>query len=316
MGHQSEQPSRSRAWWADVRAIALRQHGVITRGQLLERGLSRHAIKHRIRRARLHPVWRTVYAVGRPELTRDGRWMAAVLRCGEGADLSHASAAALWGFGDDHGLIEVSIPLPRSVRAAPIRVHRRRALRPADRTTKRGIPVTSPLRTLLDLAPRLDRGALETAINELDRLDLFSPEALRAALEEHDRQPGVARVRRALDRHTFRLTDSELERRFLPIARRAGLPTPQTRQWVNGFRVDFFWPELGLIVETDGLRYHRTPDQQARDLRRDQAHAAAGMTPLRFTHAQVVYESDTVELTLRRVVAAIRVSLGAQGHGP
>ena len=97
------------------------------------------------------------------------------------------------------------------------------------------------------------------------------------------------------------LTDSELERRFLPIARRAGLPPPQTGRPVNGFKADFFWPELGLVVETDGLRYHRTPIQQTRDRVRDQAHAAAGLTPLRFTHTQVAYEPDHVEGTLRAV---------------
>jgi very-short-patch-repair endonuclease len=316
MGYQSEHASASRAWWSDVGAIAERQHGVITRGQLLECGLSRQAIKHRVKRGRLHPVWRTVYAVGRPALTREGRWMAAVLRSGEGAVLSHASAAALWGVGTDRDEIEVSIPMSRSVRAAPIRVHRRRSLRQTDITTERGIPVTSPLRTVVDLAVRLDRLALEAVVNDLDGLGLIGPEALRAGLDGLGRESGVARLRRTLDRHTFRLTESRLERRFLPIARRAGLPTPLTQQLVNGYRVDFLWPELGLVVETDGLRYHRTAAQQARDRRRDQAHVAAGLTVLRFTHDQVAYEPEAVELTLRRVVVTIRSSRGGQGGNP
>ena len=109
-----------------------------------------------------------------------------------------------------------------------------------------------------------------------------------------------------LDRHTFRLTDSELEVRFLAIVRQAGLPLPMTRQRVNGFRVDFYWPSLGLVVETDGLRYHRTPAQQARDLVRDQAHIAAGMTPLRFTHAQVRFESASVRETLVSVASRLQ----------
>lgn len=70
---------------------------------------------------------------------------------------------------------------------------------------------------------------------------------------------------------------------------------------MNGFKVDFLWPELGLVVETDGLRYHRTPAQQARDRRRDQAHAASGLTPLRFTHAQVCHEPGQVLATLLAV---------------
>jgi very-short-patch-repair endonuclease len=115
----------------------------------------------------------------------------------------------------------------------------------------------------------------------------------------------VAALRELLDRHDITLTDSELERRFLPIARRAGLPPPLTQQDVNGFRVDFYWPELGLVVETDGLRYHRTPAQQAKDRHRDQAHAAAGLTALRFTHGQVVREAEYVEETLAAVHGTI-----------
>lgn len=109
---------------------------------------------------------------------------------------------------------------------------------------------------------------------------------------------GVPALRALLDRRTFTLTDSQLERRFLRLVRGAGLPRPLTGQRVNGFKVDFYWPDLGLVVETDGLRYHRTATQQARDRRRDQAHAAAGLTPLRFTHAQVTFEPDDVEGTL------------------
>jgi very-short-patch-repair endonuclease len=102
------------------------------------------------------------------------------------------------------------------------------------------------------------------------------------------------------------MTDTELERRFLPIARRAGLPLPLTQVYVNGFRVDFYWPELGLVVETDGLRYHRTPAQQAEDSRRDQTHAAAGLVPLRFTRAQVRFEPGHVEEVLTAVARRLR----------
>jgi len=160
--------------------------------------------------------------------------------------------------------------------------------------------VIAPVLTLVELAG-IGYGELERAVNEADRLDLVDPEALRAALESYRGRRGVARLRELLDRRTFRLTDSELERLFLPLAARAGLPVPLTRQHLNGFRVDFLWPDLRLLVETDGLRYHRTPAQQARDRLRDQTHLAAGFTPLRFTHAQVRYEPEHVRLTLRKV---------------
>jgi very-short-patch-repair endonuclease len=205
-------------------------------------------------------------------------------------------------------MIEVSVPVRFDPRPPGVRVHRRAGLDPGDLTTQHNIPLTSPIRTLLDLATGLAPPALERAVNEADRVDLIDPEALRAALDRHGGEPGVAILRTLLDRRTFVLTDSELERRFLGLVRRAGLPPPRTREQLNGFRVDFFWPELGLVVETDGLRYHRTPAQQSRDHRRDQAHAAAGLTPLRFSHAQIRYEPAHVAATLRAVVLRLRGS--------
>ena len=118
------------------------------------------------------------------------------------------------------------------------------------------IPATTPACTLIDIAMRLDRDELEAAINAADRRDLIDPEMLRSSLVGRAGRPGVGPLRATLDRRTFMLTDSQLERRFLPIARAAGLPPPLTQQWVNGFRVDFCWPDLGLVVETYGLRYH------------------------------------------------------------
>jgi very-short-patch-repair endonuclease len=284
---------------ADVLALAARQHGVVTRAQLRELGISDDAIDYRVRRGRVHRVRRGVYAVGRPELTRLGVLSAAVLGCGPGAALSHDAAGEVLGIRRRiAGPIDVTVPGARRA-GTGIRLHRRPL---PDLTHRHGIPVTNIVRTLLDLAQRLPPNELEAAVNEADKLDLIDPERLRAALEGRGRQRGVAALRALLDRHTLTLTDSELERRFLPIARRAGLPAPLTQRRVNGFRVDFYWPDLALVVETDGLRYHRTPAQQAMDRRRDQAHAAAGLTALRFTHEQVARETDHVEATLVAVV--------------
>jgi hypothetical protein len=131
---------------------------------------------------------------------------------------------------------------------------------------------------------------MERAVNEADKRDLIDPEALRTAIEEYGGRPGAPRMRRLLDRDTFRLSDSDLEVLFRPIAEAAGLAPPLTKQHVNGFEVDFHWPDLGIVVETDGLRYHRTPSAQSRDALRDQTHTAAGLTTLRFSHHQVRYE--------------------------
>jgi very-short-patch-repair endonuclease len=243
--------------------------------------------------------------------------MAAVLACGDGAVLSHRSAAALWGIGPEgNGTIEISRATGHRAQRNGIRLHRRRQLEPDEIGARLGIPLTAPVRTLVDLAGIVGTVSLERAVNEADRLGLVDPESLRESLESHRGQRGVGKLRALLDRHTFRLTDSELEVRFLAIVGRAGLPLPRTRQRVNGFRVDFYWPSLGLIVETDGLRYHRTPAQQARDLIRDQAHTAAGITPLRFTHAQVRFETATVLETLVTVTSRLRARGPASGSRP
>jgi very-short-patch-repair endonuclease len=193
--------------------------------------------------------------------------------------------------------------MPRAPRVKGIRVHRRQAIRADDRARKNNIPLTCPTRTVIGLALRLSAPALERMINEADKLDLIDPERLRADLDTRAGQPGVRPLRALLDRTTFTLTDSELERRFIPIALAAGLPPPLTQQRLNGYRVDFYFPDLGLVVETDGLRYHRTPTQQVRDRLRDQAHTAAGLTVLRFTHAQIRHEPSYVQRILGRITS-------------
>jgi very-short-patch-repair endonuclease len=295
--------------------LARRQHWAISRPQLLDLGLSAEAIRHRLAEGRLHQWrWRGVYAVGRPDLSKQGRWMAALLACGPAAVLSHESAAALWGvIAYRPGPIDVSLPLHVSRHRPGIRTHRRVTV-PADHVVLRDhIPVTDIACTLLDLSARVRRPVLERAVNEADRLDLIDPEALRGALDRLGPLPGVRALRELLDRRTFRLTDSELERLLLRIARRAGLGPPETGVWLNGFKVDFYWPDLGLVVEADGLRYHRTPAQQERDRVRDQAHLAAGLTPLRFTHGQVRFEPLHVETMLRTVVHRLK---GSRGQDP
>jgi very-short-patch-repair endonuclease len=295
-------PTRDHVSLGRVLALAARQHGVVTREQLLGLGLTSDAIVYRVRRGRLHPVQRGVYAVGRPQLTRLGTLIAAVLSCGEGAALSHEAAAELLEIRKRRaGPIDVTVPGGKRKRPG-LRVHRS-PIPASERTERHGVPVTGIVRTLVDLAPRLTRDDLEAAVNDADRLDLIDPERLREALEEIPGRKGAATLKRLLDRRSFTLTESVLERRFLAIVRQAGLPRPQTQAHVNGFRVDFYWPQLRLVVETDGLRYHRTPAQQARDRRRDRAHIASGITPLRFTHEEVTHEPRSVEQALRATPA-------------
>jgi very-short-patch-repair endonuclease len=232
--------------------------------------------------------------------------MAAILYCGDGAVLSHGSAAALLGIGfEESGCVEVSVRSSALRRHSQLRVHRRPTLRDGEVGFCGRIPVTSPAQTIIDLAVRHDRLTVERMVDEADRLDLITPPGLRAALGSHPGEPGVARLRTWLDRRTFRLTRSRLERLFLPLARDVGLPVPETKVWVNGFEVDFLWPDLRLVVETDSLRHHRTPAQQARDHLRDQVHVAAGFTSLRFTHEQVRYEPEHVRAVLGEVARRV-----------
>jgi very-short-patch-repair endonuclease len=244
--------------------------------------------------------------------------MAAVLACGPHALLSHQSAAALLKIrGERPGPIDVVVPDHVDRRPPGIRVHRRAGLVSPSEWPRRWhatgtverIPVTGPVTTLVDLAICISTAELEAAVNEASQRDLVDPESLREALDAIPPRPGVARLRRLLDRDTFVLTETRLEQLFLPLARAAGLPLPQTQVWLNEYRVDFYWPELGLVVETDGFRYHRTPAKQAADNRRDQAHIAAGLMPLHFSHWQVCHEPAYVRQIL--TIAARRLGAGA-----
>jgi very-short-patch-repair endonuclease len=301
MAKSKSDAKSARAW-----ALAGQQHGLLARRDLLKLGFGEAAIEHRLTTGRLHRVMRGVYAVGWPGMSSERRWMAAVLACGPDAVLSHRSAAALWEIGEERErLVDVSVRRRCEVRRPGIRAMSRPSLPAKDVTEYGGIPVTAPVRTLLDLASELGERELERCVNEADKRDLVDPETLRGELEGYRGECGVRALRELLDRQTFALSDSDLEVFFRRIAKAAGLPMPRSKAWVNGFEVDFFWPQLGLVVETDGLHYHRTAAEQGRDRVRDQAHVAAGLTQLRFTHYQVRYEAGYVSGVLRRVAGRL-----------
>jgi very-short-patch-repair endonuclease len=167
-------------------------------------------------------------------------------------------------------------------------------------TTKQNIPLSQPLFTLVDLAATLETDPLEAAINEADTLNRVDPEALEQALDQMPKFPGVGKLRRTLARYTR--TDSNLERRFLALVRKQRLPLPTTQEHLGRGRIDFHWPELNLVVETDGLAYHRTPMQQLEDRRRDQAHAAAGRIQVRFANLQIRESPQEVAKVLAAVM--------------
>ena len=301
MHGQTLQSRASRTW-----DLIARQDGVISRSQLLAHGWTRHEVDRRIANGRLHPLFRGVYAAGRPDVSRKGWWWAAILASGEGAALSHGHGQALYRLRPEPaGPIHVSIPLTSRRSRKGITLHPRLLL-PHETTTHDGVPAVSVAVALVDAAAELRSGPLEACINEADIRGLITVPDLRAAVEAMPQRPGRKQLRETIDRRTFRYTRSHLERVFIALALKAGLSRPETRIVLNGFEVDFYWPELGLVVETDGGTYHRTPAQQTADRRRDQAPTAAGLTPLRFTHSQIRWEPGYVVAMLATVARRLR----------
>jgi very-short-patch-repair endonuclease len=280
---------------------------VLTRRDLLALGYTPAGVKHRVETGRLHLISRGIYVVGRRELTPRGRWMAAVLACGDDAVLSHRSAAELWGIAhEEKGRIDVTVRRRSFPHRTGLKVRSRPSLPSRSLTSRFRIPVTSPVQSLIDLATELKPLRLERSVNEADVRDLVDPETLRESLDGYVGIPGVKTLRTMLDRHTFRLSDSDLEVLFRPLALSAGFSLPLSKHVLLGYEVDFWFPDQGLVVETDGLRYHRTPSQQARMVRRDQKHQAAGLRVLRFTHWQIAHSpTEVIE-----VLQTIRPHLG------
>jgi hypothetical protein len=287
----------------EIAALAVRQHGVVATRQLAALGLPRDAVAKRARAGRLHRVHKGVYAVGHPILTANGYRMAAVLACGPGAALSHASAAALWGIRPTSATrIDVSVPGRGGRRErARLRVHRAASLRDDELTEEEGIRVTTPARTLLDLATQLPRRALERALDQAEVLELFDLTALSAVVRAHERERGAGALSRVLETHAAgtTLTKSKLEELMLSICDQHGLPRPQVNAWVAGLEVDFLFAAQRLVVEADSYRFHHTRTAFERDRERDAILARAGHRALRFTHRQMKRESAMVALTIR-----------------
>jgi very-short-patch-repair endonuclease len=274
---------------------------VVTRRQLLALGVPDGVIRARLEGGRLHRLWPGIYAVGRPDLDRRGELLAAVLACGPEAQLSHHSGAELWRICPQReGPIDVTVPVGSFRRRPGVRLHRR--AKPGRICLVDGIPVGDPISILIDLATCAADEELEDAVNEADRRDLVPTPRLRAALDRVPARHGAGRLRRLLDSHTFSRSQTALERRFLAIARDAGLPHPSAQHRIGRYRVDFFWPRLGFVVEADSLRHHRTAAEQATDLERDQAHARAGLRTLRFNHLQVFHRPGYVRAVLEDTV--------------
>jgi very-short-patch-repair endonuclease len=286
--------------------LARAQHGVLTRGQLQRVGLSPGGIDARVAAGQLVRVHQGVYAMGPSSLGQEGRWLAAILACGPQAVLSHLDAAALWSLlPSQTGAVHVTVHAGTGRRKRPgIEVHRCRLHR-AETVTREGIRVTSATRTLLDIAPSLDRRQLERALDEAFFQNRVNLNTLTAALARNAHRPGVAVLRHCLQRHepgTTR-TESELEERMLRLCRRHRVPQPVCQVKIQGYRVDFYWAGQRLIVETDGWQGHGQRPAFGDDRKRDVTLHVAGYEVLRFTHDQVTHEAAWVAQSLKAKLA-------------
>jgi hypothetical protein len=284
-----------------IGALAERQHGVVSRAQLLELGVGPDAIGRRLKLRRLRQVHRGLYSIGHRLLTQDGRWMAATLACGAGAVLSHRAAAALWGMRGGTRL-EVTVPSGHG-RSHGIHVHRA-SLPPDERTTHRGIPTTTVPRTLLDLSAAVQRHELRGALREAERRRLTDPLSLHDLVAGYPRRPGLKAIRALLAEAGIgaKIIRSELEDCFQDFLVRAGLPLPQTNVVIEGYEVDCVWPEQRLIVELDGHASHSPTHAFELDRARDRRLEAAGWRVIRITWRQLEQEPDLVESDLRRLL--------------
>jgi very-short-patch-repair endonuclease len=278
-----------------IERLASRQYGVVSRAQLVELGLDRGRIERALAAGRLLRIHRGVSAVGHRAPRREARWLAAVLACGEGAALSHRSAGALWQVLSYDGMSEVTTQTHR--RVPGVRIHESTH---ADTAIHRRIPVTTPARTLADLAHTLDDRELTRAVREAQFRRLFHLPSMLAVL---DHRPS-RQLRKLLAELTP--TQSHLEDRLLAICKRHDLPTPLTQRQVGATRVDFLWPDHRLIVETDGWEAHSTRGAFQHDRTITNHLQLAGYTLLRFTHADVAYRAD-------HIAAQIAEALG-RGH--
>jgi very-short-patch-repair endonuclease len=281
-----------------VAAIARRQHGVVTRAQLLGAGVSGREIDRRLEKGALLRVHRGVYRVGHRAPSIEARYMAAVLACGEGALLSGLAAAHLWGLTRGSAPPpEVTAPTERRVKG----VQTRRSKAELPGTKCKGIPITTVPSTLVAIPSLLSSEDLGRACHEAGVKYGTTPRQVEREQAKRPNAPGAKRLRSVLSGEQ-RITLSALERTFLRRLEEAGLPLPITNRAASGRRVDCRWPEHALTVELDSYRYHRSRHAWEQDRKREREARARGDEFVRYTHDDVI---DTPE----RVLGELRVLL-------
>jgi very-short-patch-repair endonuclease len=284
--------------------LAIKQHGVVSRRQLVSAWGSEEAVDRLVRSGWLRVLHRGVYLLGAvaPPLAPE---LAACLACGPGAALSHRSAGTLWAVLPDGArpdVVEVSIRVGRRVRPG-IRVYRAHSLQGDEVTVRSGVPITTATRTLLDLARLLRPVRLERAVAEAVALRLTCDRDIRAMITRHPGVHGAHRLRAVMGTGGPRLTRSEAEERFLSLLRSAGIDVPKANARVAGHEVDFYWPDRGLVAEVDGRAFHTSRRSFERDRRRDAELLGVGIRVVRVTWQQLTEQPEALLVRLGAVLA-------------
>jgi hypothetical protein len=285
---------------ARIASLAAKQYGHVTYQQLLALGLTRREIELRIKKGHLIRVFRGVYAVGHPRPEGVARAAAATLACGPDAVLSHFSAAALWGLGTRWPTVhEVTLPARR--RPSGIWVHVHPTLEIKDIRKHRGIRLTSPARTLLDIAPRQTEAGRERAVSQAILNTHMRADQLEDALRRYAHSPGAPPLRQPPSP-----TRSEFERLFPPYCKRFGLPAPQMNAIVAGYEVDALFAVERVIVELDSWEYHRDRRSFEKDRERDAATLQADHATIRLTWDRFTNQPDKEAARLHHILESRR----------
>jgi very-short-patch-repair endonuclease len=285
-----------------IARIGRRQDNVITLTQLLDAGIGRRGVAHRVKVRTMQRLHRGVFLLGAAPPTPMARARAAAMATGDGAVVSHRSAAGLLGLlATTGGDVDVTV-VGRNPGAEPgIRLHRPRALARHDVTSMRGTPVTSVARTICDLAATESAGQVEQAFQEALYREIVTPDRLAEVLAREPRRKGAGVIRALLD--DPRMTRSERERRLSKLIAKAQLPKPLTNVHLHGFLVDAYWPEEGLVLEFDGWRAHGHRNAFERDRKRDQVMLANALRPMRATDRHLEHEPVAL---VARIAQALR----------
>jgi predicted transcriptional regulator of viral defense system len=284
-----------------IAALAERQGGIVEHGQLRALGLSGSAIGRRVEAGRLHRRYRGVYSVGHRRTGIDGAWWAAVLAYAPDGVLSHASAAAAFEILRSQAL-HVTVTRNGRKRRAGIVFHQRRVLPDDEVTDLRGLPITTPARTLIDLAAGGMKGRrLEAAVDRAEQRRLLDFADLRELLARYPGRPGAPSLKALLASYSGPLdTRSVLEELVIELCDAQGLPRPLVNCVIEGKARDFCWPSWRLVVEADSYAWHRSPSALDDDRDRDVELFLAGWRVLRFTHAQVTRRRSWVGSAILR----------------